>query len=99
MAFQCRDEDAETLAVLRKIHQGITIETTNVERKILKILDGGCQLPVGAYCERDLLNNYHVWACYTPSLDMPLRVVKVSLSTSAGLAEEVVQKLKDESKS
>jgi len=99
LAFQCRDEDAETLAVLRKIHQGITIETTNVERKILKILDGGCQLPVGAYCERDLLNNYHVWACYTPSLDMPLRVVKVSLSTSAGLAEEVVQKLKDESKS
>ncbi len=96
IAYQCRTANKPTRRILKQIHDASTALCTNVERKVMKIMDGGCQLPLGAYCERDRAGNYHCYASYSPGHDQQLKHVKLSQSTHAGLAERIVEQLKSE---
>jgi len=93
LAFQTRKDDLPTRRIVKKLHHGDVVEKTNVERKILRLLDGGCQLPLGAYCEKDSDGNFHVWAAMAKSWDGDLTKVQLSSSTSHKLAERVVKGL------
>lgn len=93
LAFQTRVDDIPTRRIVRQLHHSDVSEKTNVERKILKLLDGGCQLPLGAYCDKDTMGNFHVWAAMAKSWDGPLTKVQQSSSTSHQLAERVVEQL------
>jgi len=94
MAYQIKKDRKEMHQVIRQVHVPSTAVLTNVERTILKNLQGGCHLPLGAYCEVDALGYYHVWAAYAATLSDTLKQVSVSLSTVDGLAVAVVEKLK-----
>ncbi|MEM9888708.1 MAG: hydroxymethylbilane synthase [Bacteroidota bacterium] len=93
LAFQVNEADKPTRRILHQIHDRAVADVVKVERKILKLLNGGCQMPVGIYCKQDQLNNYHVWATKAESWNSPLQSAQVSSSTSAGLAEKVVEAL------
>ena len=96
LAFQCCTDDLETRRLIQQhLHQPDTSAVTNVERRVLKLIGGGCHLPLGVYCERDSGGNYHVWAALADALDMPVRRVRLSQSTRLGLAEKVVAGLGD----
>jgi len=95
LAFQCREEDREMRKTLLKIHNAEIAECSNVERRVLKLLGGGCHLPLGVFCEKDVVGNYHVHAAYSPNVDEPLRKINISYSTTVGLAEAVFEKLKN----
>jgi hydroxymethylbilane synthase len=51
LAVQCREDDEETLRLLRAIEQPATRQATTAERAFLSGLGGGCSLPVGALAE------------------------------------------------
>jgi len=70
-----------------------TLRPVNVERKVLKLMDGGCQLPLGAFCYSDSANVYHCHAAFSDG-DGPLKMVKMSQLTTADLAEKIVEELK-----
>jgi hydroxymethylbilane synthase len=93
LAFQTRKDDIPTRRIVKQLHDSDVAEKTNVERTILKLLDGGCQLPMGAYCEKDGDGNYHIWAAMAKSWDGELTKVQMSSSTSHQLAERVVEQL------
>lgn len=93
LALQIREEDKLLYQVLRKIHNAETLQCTNVERKVLKLFQGGCHLPLGVYCERDNLGVYHVWAAQADEWNAPLKRVQMSSSTRGGLAEKVYKAL------
>ncbi|WP_116124725.1 hydroxymethylbilane synthase [Lewinella sp. IMCC34183] len=93
MAVQTREDDIEMRKKLSLLHHPVVGECTNVERTVLNLMEGGCSMPLGVYCEKDQLGNYHVWAAYAPDAAAPLRRVQVSRSTRAGLPEEVVSQL------
>lgn len=93
LAFQTLKDDLEIRHLLKKIHHPEVSAVTNVERRVLQLLEGGCHLPLGVYCERDGQGNYHVWAAVAPRWDAPVRRVRVSSSTSFKLAEEVIGEL------
>jgi hydroxymethylbilane synthase len=94
LALQIREEDKLLHKTLRQIHRSDVVECTNVERKVLQLFDGGCHLPLGVYCERDVQGNYHVWAAQADAWDAELKRVQLSSSTRAGLAERVFKALK-----
>lgn len=96
LCYQTKKEDLATRRILKGLHQAEVARVTNVERKVLKLLDGGCHMPLGAYCQRDTAGNYHVWAAHAQIWDGPVKRVKLSSSTQFELAERVVQALKDE---
>ena len=95
LAYQTRQDQEEVRNIIRQIHQPATAQVTNVERSILKLFDGGCQLPLGAFCEKDSMGNFHVWAVKAQSWDAPLKKVQFSSTTKDDLAETVVAKLKN----
>jgi len=95
LAWQTTIDDLETRRILKKLHQPEVSAVTNVERKILKLLGGGCHTPFGAYCERDDLGNFHVYAAKADTWESNLKTVQLSSSTSHLLAEEVLMKLEE----
>lgn len=95
LAFQVCKNDTTTRRILKSIHHSDVAQITNVERKVLKLLDGGCQLPMGAYCERDAMGNYHLWVAMADAWNAPVKKVRLSSSTSFQLAENAIAKLKE----
>lgn len=93
LAFQTCTEDIATRKILKKLHQPEVSAVTNIERKILKLMGGGCHMPMGAYCEKDRMGNYHVWAAKAEQWDLPLKRTQLSSSTTFQLAEKIVEKL------
>ncbi len=94
LAFQTQDKDINTRRILKRIHQPAVSSCTNIERKVLNLLDGGCQMPLGVYCEKDSMGYYHVWAAKADTWNEVPKRVKISSGTSHNLPEEVVRKLK-----
>lgn len=94
LAWQTCVDDLEVRRIFKQLHQSDVSARTNIERKVLNLLDGGCQMPLGVYCEQDDLGNYHVWAALANAWDAPLKLVRHSSSTSFELAENVVAELK-----
>ncbi len=48
LAIQARSDDAETLALLRVLDHPETHLAVRAERSLMKVLEGGCQVPIGA---------------------------------------------------
>lgn len=49
LGIQCREQDGELLQLLALYHHKETALTVAAERAFLARLDGGCQVPIGAY--------------------------------------------------
>lgn len=94
LVYQACTEDLPTRRVLNKIHNKEVAEIIRIERKVLKLLDGGCQMPLGVYCRKDELGNFHVWAAKADAWNKPVKRVNISSSTSFELAEQVVKALR-----
>lgn len=93
LAFQCRKDDMEMRKLLVNLHDAEVAKCTNVERKVLAMMEGGCQMPLGVYCEKDKLNNYHCYGAIAHGNGQPLVKINVSQSTTDQLAETVFNKL------
>lgn len=91
LALQIRTEDKILYQLLRKVHHPEVVECTNIERKVLRMFDGGCHLPLGVYCERNVQGVFNVWAVMAEAWNAPLKRVRLSSSTRVGLAERVHQ--------
>jgi len=50
LALQIRDNDPELSMAIAKLNHGDIQSNIEIERKLLNQLQGGCQLPLGAYC-------------------------------------------------
>ncbi len=62
LAYQIRSNDTYMQQVAAKLHHQTVADCLWIERTILQQLGGGCQQPIGVYCEQDAQQNYHVWA-------------------------------------
>ena len=94
LALQMRHGDNLVGDVLAKLNHKEVAETIAIERKILNLFDGGCHLPLGAYCikENDL---FKVWISKANSWNtLPVRIFMQSKS-SVGFAEKIVDKIKN----
>lgn len=93
VAWQTCTDDLPTRRLLHQIHHPEVAAVTNIERSILNLMEGGCHMPLGAYCERDAQGNYHVWAAKADNWDTPVRRARLSSSTHFELAERVISAL------
>lgn len=51
LAVECREEDAEVRSLLALLNDPLTARCVAAERKLLGLLNGGCQVPIGAYAQ------------------------------------------------
>jgi hydroxymethylbilane synthase len=65
LALQVRNSDKELFQFLSKhLHQPEIEKMIHEERIVLKSLEGGCQLPLGVYCEQNGDGSYSIWGAY-----------------------------------
>ena len=57
LGLQTRIEDQELQLILENLNHSKTKEKIEIERGVLKKMEGGCQLPLGVYCDGE---NVHV---------------------------------------
>lgn len=93
LAWQTNRDDTQTRLLLKQLHHSEISSCTNVERRVLQLMEGGCQLPLGVYCERDSVGNFHAFAAC--EIEGQLRRTRLSSSTSFGMAEKLVEQLKN----
>lgn len=63
LALQTRHDDTTTINAARSVHDESVEAEIAVERKVLNLFDGGCQLPLGVYCKKkDDEDVFHIWA-------------------------------------
>ncbi len=92
LALQIREEDHELFQYINKLNFEKVEDIIGVERKVLNLFDGGCQLPLGVYCIKED-NKFKVWASKSDSWNtMPKRIYKESF-TNDGLAQKIVEAL------
>jgi hydroxymethylbilane synthase len=96
IAYQTRTEDLRIRKSLQAVHQRDVAKRSNVERKVLNLMDGGCHIPLGVYCELDPKGHYHCFAAYARDGYQALKRTRISQSTSYGLAESIVEALKSD---
>lgn len=58
LAFQCRENDLEVQALLKKIDDKKSSICSELERSILLKAEGGCQTPIGIFCRKELDHFY-----------------------------------------
>jgi len=51
LAIECRADDADILSLLALLNDPVTARCVAAERRFLGLLNGGCQVPIGAYAE------------------------------------------------
>ncbi|TNE61002.1 MAG: hypothetical protein EP344_06655 [Bacteroidetes bacterium] len=90
-AWVTHRDDLPTRRALKQIHQPDVSAVTNVERKVLQLLGHAYQDALGVFVERDKAGNFH--ACAAAVLEGHLKQVRLSQSTSFGLAEKIVETL------
>jgi len=93
LAYQTCTADIETRKIIKRLHHSEVAAVTNIERKVLNLLGGGCHMPLGVYCELDENGYYHVWAAKAATWDGPVKRVRMSSGTSFELAEQVLAEL------
>jgi len=98
LALQVREDHAELKEVLSVLNVPNIAACIGVEREILRLFQGGCHLPLGAYCEKAGYG-YRVWAAVADSWNtVPIRVNRFA-ETVDNLANEVFMLLQDKKKS
>ena len=61
LGLQIRESDEFMTEALSHLNEEEVAERIFVERKVLNLFEGGCQLPLGVYCEKEE-DTFKVWA-------------------------------------
>ena len=95
LALQIRKGDNELFDKLQSINQPEVAQTIGIERKVLNLFQGGCQMPVGAYCEYDEETEmYKTWVSKSLTWDqLPVGIYTESKNAES-LAEKIVSKIR-----
>lgn len=91
LAIQIRESDTDLFEKLQPLNHPEVADQIAVERKVLNMFHGGCQLPLGCFCRKDN-DLFQVWTSKAASgEDFPDRLFLQSESTE-GLADKIMSK-------
>lgn len=97
LAIQIRESDKDLFEMLQPLNNSVVAEQIGVERKVLNMFEGGCQLPLGCYCRKDG-SLFQVWTSKaSDGTDFPDRLFMQS-KTTKNLAEKIVSKFASDRK-
>lgn len=94
LAFQIREKDTDMQQICMLLNDEESTLLTNIERRLLHDFEGGCQMPLGVYAERNN-NMLDVWVSQAASWDsIPKRLHKVIPADDQYYSSAIVSGLK-----
>jgi hydroxymethylbilane synthase len=99
LAWQVREEDESLIEVIDTISDFDVLVKINIERRVLNLFDGGCQLPLGVYCDtehdkEDRLR-FKVWVSYSEKWDSQPKQMYFQTGNTDGFADEIAEKIQN----
>lgn len=98
LAWQCREEDEALMEAIDQISDFDVRVKTNIEREVLSLFDGGCQLPLGAYCiseqDEDERFKFRLWISVAEAWNQQPKQVYFETLDTDGFVDQVVDQLK-----
>lgn len=91
LALQIREEDSSLAEVLSHLNNDSVKTRIAVERKILNLLDGGCQLPLGAFCP----NEKEVFVSFTKDNSQAAQIYNFDFPKSESEIQAIVDQLQN----
>lgn len=95
LGLQIREKDTELLQALKKIHHTEVAESIGLEREVMRLMQGGCQLPLGVYCIKEN-NQFNVRVSYAKNSTTVGKLWQYKQESLPGLAEQIVSDLQRE---
>jgi hydroxymethylbilane synthase len=92
LGLQIRSNDTELSTVMAELNHQDVAAAIGVERKVLQLLAGGCQLPLGVYAEENH-KNWNIHVSYAPDQTSAANVTVYDTYELAGMAEQIVEDL------
>lgn len=89
LALQIREEDEALFTLLQKMNHSTVQNQIAIERKVLNLMQGGCQLPLGVYCD----DNNIVFVSYTANWEDGANWYEYATDDLSNLAEIIVEDL------
>lgn len=90
LGLQIRNEDDELHAILQKMNFPEVQKRIELERKVLNLLDGGCQLPLGVYCDE----SHNLFVSFADGVEGECVSLNYKVESFEGMAEKVIADLK-----
>lgn len=94
LAWQTREDDNELMEVIDEISHLDTLFRINIERQILNMFDGGCQLPLGVYCDTEEDDEerlrYKVWVSMADGWNKQPKQLYFDTLDTDGFADMIV---------
>ena len=94
LALQIREKDKELFTVLQNMHHPEVQNRIAVERKVLNLMQGGCQLPLGVYCDE----KETVYVSHATNWEDGSDFYEYSADGLENLAEIIVEDLQESTK-
>lgn len=98
LAWQTREDDNELLTIIDEINDLDVLIKTNIERQILNLFDGGCQLPLGVYCDNEPDDEdrlkFMVWVSMAEAWDKQPKQLYFETLDTDGFADRIVDHIK-----
>lgn len=92
LGLQIRSNDKDLQVILAQLNHEDVATAIGVERSVLRLLAGGCQLPLGVYAEEEN-NEWKVHVSYARDQVSSAEISVYNTSELSGLAEKIVQDL------
>lgn len=96
LGLQIREGDTALQEVLDNLNHKDVASQIKIERDVLRLLEGGCQLPLGVYCEQQD-ENWTIYTAYAESKDEVATVSVYETTDSESIAGLIVADLKGHS--
>ena len=90
LGLQIRNEDDELHAILQKMNFPEVQKRIELERKVLNLLDGGCQLPLGVYFDE----SHNLFVSFADGVEGECVSLNYKVESFEGMAEKVIVDLK-----
>jgi len=94
LGLQIRNDDQNLKEVLQAINHTDVEQEIGVERKVMQLLDGGCQLPLGVFCKK-IDSMFHVHVSFSNASSEAAKTFFFQANSTTGLPELIVTELKN----
>jgi hydroxymethylbilane synthase len=97
LAWQIREGDTALEIAIEKINNEEVQTRINLERMVLNLFEGGCQMPLGVYCETDTNDNdrpvFKVWISKADAWDKQPIQLYFETSLAFDLPERILERV------
>jgi hydroxymethylbilane synthase len=93
LGLQIREDDTSMTEIMQHLNHTDVAKRIGIERKVLNLLDGGCQLPLGVYCP----NEKQVFVSHATSSDVAAKGYYYEPENLDTVVAQIVTELKNAS--